>query len=49
MSVHVFGQIGDVAVVEVAIASKAGASAKILNWARSCATSSFPRRRARSA
>ncbi len=32
MSVHVFGQIGDVAVVEVAIASKAGASAKILNW-----------------
>jgi aldose 1-epimerase len=32
MSVHVFGQIDDVTVVEVAIASKAGASAKILNW-----------------
>ncbi len=32
MSVHLFGEIGEAAVVEVAIASKAGASAKILNW-----------------
>jgi aldose 1-epimerase len=32
MSVHLFGEIGDVAVVEVAIASNAGASAKILTW-----------------
>ena len=32
MSVHLFGEIGGAPVVEVAIASKAGASAKILNW-----------------
>ena len=32
MSVHLFGETGAGAVVEVAIASKAGASAKILTW-----------------
>jgi aldose 1-epimerase len=32
MTVHLFGEIGRAAVVEVAIASKAGASAKILTW-----------------
>jgi aldose 1-epimerase len=32
MSVHLFGEIGGGAVVEVAIASRAGASAKILTW-----------------
>jgi aldose 1-epimerase len=32
MSVHLFGEIGEAPVFEVAIASKAGASAKILSW-----------------
>ena len=32
MSVHVFGEIADAPVLEVAIASKAGARAKILTW-----------------
>ncbi|MBV8472995.1 MAG: galactose mutarotase, partial [Hyphomicrobiales bacterium] len=32
MSVHVFGEIADAPVLEVAIASKAGAQAKILTW-----------------
>jgi len=32
MSVHLFGEIGQAAVFEIAIASKAGASAKILSW-----------------
>ncbi|MGO9774323.1 MAG: aldose epimerase family protein [Roseiarcus sp.] len=32
MSMHLFGEIGQAAVFEIAIASKAGASAKILSW-----------------
>ena len=32
MGVHVFGEIGGVPVLEVAIASKGGASAKIITW-----------------
>lgn len=32
MSAHVFGQIDDAPAIEVAIASKAGASARILTW-----------------
>lgn len=32
MSVHLFGEVGDVPVFEVAIASKGGARAKILTW-----------------
>ncbi len=32
MSAHVFGQIGEAPVFEVGIASRAGASAKILTW-----------------
>ncbi len=32
MSVHLFGEVGDAPVFEIAIASKAGARAKILTW-----------------
>lgn len=49
MSVHVFGFIGDAPVMEVHIASKAGASAKVLSWGATVrdlvvSTSSGPQR-----